>query len=301
MDNFIKKMSIKNKLRFKELMSESLLRDLFLFSFLFILVIAQDWENILLILFPLISFVFAIFFKIIDTIRQESNINDTLVIYNPLGSEKVSSHRLNFSAFIQLILLFWFGAESLYHPQLIDNYYIYFISIFIFFYTFGFYSVFIDLWKYSKIEIIIESINAKNYPKANANDNLENVISFLKMKSFKIISIINLLVFIILNALNILLAFLTLDEVMPGFEYNLPGTGFENSDPIKLSFFIYATIIAPPLISIAFLILNYRDINNFNREKLDKILSSLPEGTQNKIIENLLLLNEKFKNKLKLE
>jgi len=289
-------MSIKNKLQFKELISESFLRDLILFSFLFILVIAQDWDNILLLLFPLITFVFALFFKMIDTIRQESQTDDTLIIYNPLGSEKVSSHRLNFSAFIQLILLFWFGAESLYHPQLIDNYYIYFISIFIFFYTFGFYSVFIDLWKYSKIEIKIENKNSRE-----DHDNLDNVISFLKVKSFKIISIINLLVFIILNAMNILFAFLTFDKIMPGFEYTLPGTGFENSEPITLSFIIYAIITTPPLISIAFLFINYKDINNFSSEKLNKILSSLPKGTQNKIIKNLILLNENFKNKLRLE
>jgi len=289
-------MSIENKLQLKELISESLFRDLILFSFLFILVIAQDWDNILLLLFPLITFVFALFFKMIDTIRQESQTDDTLIIYNPLGSEKVSSHRLNFSAFIQLILLFWFGAESLYHPQLIDNYYIYFISIFIFFYTFGFYSVFIDLWKYSKIEIKIENKNSRE-----DHDNLDNVISFLKMKSFKIISIINLLVFIILNAMNILFAFLTFDKIMPGFEYTLPGTGFENSEPITLSFIIYAIITTPPLISIAFLSINYKDINNFSSEKLNKILSSLPKGTQNKIIENLILLNEDFKNKLRLE
>ena len=292
-------MSIKNKLQFKELISESLLRDLIIFSFLFILVIAQDWDNILLLLFPLITFVFALFFKMIDTIRQESQTDDTLIIYNPLGSEKVSSHRLNFSAFIQLILLFWFGAESLYHPQLIDNYYIYFISIFIFFYTFGFYSVFIDLWKYSKIEIKIENFDTKN--SREDHDNLDNVISFLKMKSFKVISIINLLVFIFLNAMNILFAFLTFDKIMPGFEYTLPGTGFENSEPITLSFIIYAIITTPPLISIAFLSINYKDINNFSSEKLNKILSSLPKGTQNKIIENLILLNENFKNKLRLE
>ncbi|MFX1339437.1 MAG: hypothetical protein ACFFDK_12565 [Promethearchaeota archaeon] len=292
-------MSIKNKPQFKDLISESFLRDLVLFSFLFILVIAQDWDNILLLLFPLITFVFALLFKMIDTIRQKSNTDDNLIIYNPLGSEKVSSHRLNFSALIQIILLFWFGAESLYHPQLIDNYFIYFISIFIFFYTFGFYSVFIDLWKYSKIEIKLESVDPKNSGKDH--NNLDNVISFLKMKSFKIISIINFLVFIILNILNILFALSFFDNIMPGFEYSLPGTGFENSEPIKLSFMIYVFIATPPIISIAFLIINYRDINDFNREKLEKILSSLPELTQNKILEHLILLNENFKKKLRLE
>ncbi len=292
-------MNNKNKPQFKQLVSESLIRDLILFSFLYILVIAQDWDNILLLLFPLITFVYALFFKIINNIRQKSNTSDSLIIYNPLGSEKISAHRLNFSAYIQLILLFWFGAESLYHPQLIDNYYIYFISIFIFMYTFGFYILFIDLWKYSKIEINLEDSNAK-YSQKEQND-LDTVISFLKMKSFKIISIINLLVFIILNALNIIFAFLTLNEIMLGFEYYLPGTGFENSEPIKLSFIIYAIITTPPLISIAFLAINYKDINNYSEEKLNKVLSALPKSTQSKIMQNLILLNKSFKNRLRLE
>lgn len=292
-------MSSKNKLEFKDLISESLLRDLILFSFLFVLVIAQDWDNILLLLFPLITFVFALFFKIIDTIRHKSKIKNSLIIYNPLGSEKISSNRLIFSTFFQLILLFWFGAESLYHPQLIDNYYIYFISIFIFLYTFGFYWIFIDSWKYSKIELITENKNDRD--SQEIPENLDNVISFLKIKNFKIISIINLLVFIILNALNIIFAYLTINKLMSGFEYNLPGTGFENSEPIVLSFIIYGIIATPPLITIFFLIINYKDINNFNREKLNSLLKSLPKSTQNKIIENLILLNEDFKNKLRLE
>ena len=292
-------MSAKNKIQFKQFISESLIRDIFLFSFLIILVIAQDWENIFLILFPLITFVFALFFKIIDIIRQKSKTKDALILYNPLGSEKVSSHRLNFSAFIQLVFLFWIGAESLYHPQLIDTYYIYFISIFIFFYTFGFYSVFIDLWKYSKIEIITKKLDP--YDSHEDYSNLENVISFLKVKSFKIISIINLLVFIILNLLNIIFALLIINNTMLGIEYSLPGTGFENSEPLKLSLMVYVIIFVSPLISIVFLIINYRDINNFNREKLNKILSSFPKDIQNKIMENLILLNEDFKNKLRLE
>ena len=249
--------------------------------------------------FPLITFVFALFFKIIDVQRQKSKTKEALILYNPLGSEKVSSHRLNFSAFIQLVFLFWIGAESLYHPQLIHTYYIYFISIFIFFYTFGFYSVFIDLWKYSKIEIMTKKLDLNDSHEDYTN--LENIISFLKVKSFKIISIINLLVFIILNLLNIIFALLIINNTMPGIENSLPGTGFENSEPLKLSLMVYAILFVSPLISIIFLIINYKDINNFNREKLNKILSSFPKDTQNKILENLILLNEDFKNKLRLE
>ena len=42
-------------LSIKELLSESLLRDIILFTFLFILIIFQQWDYIFLLLFPLIT------------------------------------------------------------------------------------------------------------------------------------------------------------------------------------------------------------------------------------------------------
>ncbi len=286
-------------LKLKDIYSESLVRDLVLFFFLFILVVAQKWDNILLLLFPLISFSFAIFFKIIDILKKRSEGDNSQIIYNPLGNEKKHANRLVFCALLQLILLFWFGAESFYHPQLIDNYYIYFISFIIFFYTFGFYWMFLDLWKYSRIEILKEGIEVKD--SQILSKNIDNVVSFLKMKNFKIISFISLLIFIILNLLNVFFAFLIHLGIMPGINYTLPGSGIEESDPISISFFIYGIIAISPSASIIFLFLNYRDINNINKEKFYKIIDSLPKDVKNKIIENLETLNKKLKFILRLE
>lgn len=288
-------MSDNKYLSLRELISESLIRDVVLFLFLFLVVIAQDWDNIFLLLFPLISFSFALFFKIVATAKKR--INDNLqIIYNPLGSELVYAHRLNFCALLQLVLLFWLGAESLYHPQLIDTYYIYFISLFIFFYTFGFSWIFFDLWRYSKIEIITEDLETNT--SQISHENFENVISFLKMKDFKMISIINFLVFVILNLMNIMFAYY---DVMPGIKYNLPGTGIEESDPINLSYVIYGIICIPPLISVAIMRYNYKNLNNINKQNLDKVLNNLPKSVQAKVTKNLVALNKKFKNKVSLE
>ena len=286
-------------LKLKEIYSESLLRDLGLFFFLFVLVVAQKWDNILLLLFPLISFSFAIFFKIIDIIKKRTEGYNSQIIYNPLGNEKKHANRLVFCALLQLILLFWFGAESLYHPQLIDNYYIYFISIFIFFYTFGFYWMFLDLWKYSRIEILKEGIEIRD--SQILSKNIENVVSFLKMKNFKIISFISLLIFIILNLLNVLFAILIQYGFMQGINYTLPGSGIEESDPISISFFIYGIIAISPSASIIFLLLNYRDISNIDKEKFNKATDPLPKDVKNKIIENLEKINKKLKFILRLE
>ncbi len=283
----------------KELISESLIRDVLLFLFLFLLVIAQDWDNIFLLLFPLITFSFALFFKLVDINKQRTEVENFSVIYNPLGSEKIYSHRLTFCSFLQMILLFWFGAESLYHPQLIDDYFLYFISIFIFFYTFGFFWIFFDLWSHSKIEIITEAL--KFNVSHEIKKNLNNVISFLKVKDFKRISIINLLVFMILNLLNITFTYLTIIEIMPGLNYNLPGTEFENSEPIKLPFIIYGIIVGPPVASFIFIFLVYKDITDINQERLTNVLKPLPKSIQVKIIERLTEINQNFKYKLALE
>ena len=285
-------MSENNYISFRELISESLVRDVILFLFLFLLVLAQDWDNIFLLLFPLIMFGFAVFFKILYTTKNSTKLDNSHIIYNPLGSEKVYSHRLNFCALLQLLLLFWFGAESLYHPQLIENYLIYFISIFIFLYTFGFYWIFLDLWEYSKIEILTGEISGSNF---------QNVISFLKLKSFKTISIISFLVFIFLNLLNILFAYLTVNEIMLGIQYNLPGTGIEKSEPINLPYTTIGIIFISPIISAIILYINYKNITNINSDKLEKVLNSLPSNVQIEIIENLRVLNKNFQNKAKLE
>ena len=292
-------MSENNYISFRELISESLIRDVILFLFLFLLVLAQDWDNIFLLLFPLIMFSFAVFFKILYTIKNSTKLDNSHIIYNPLGSEKVYSHRLTFCALLQLLLLFWFGAESLYHPQLIDNYFIYFISIFIFLYTFGFNWIFFDLWENCRIEILTEENSKGNLQ--NGVQNFENVISFLKLKSFKAISIISFLVFIFLNLLNILFAYLTVNEMIAGIQYNLPGTGIEKSEPIKLPYTTIGIIFTSPIISAIILHIIYKNITNINNEKLEKVLDSLPGNVKIEIIENLRVLNKKFQNKAKLE
>ncbi|MFX1260321.1 MAG: hypothetical protein ACFFAN_20925, partial [Promethearchaeota archaeon] len=241
-------------------------------------------------------FSFSLFFKTLEIYKSNIEVD---LIYNPLGLEKKHANRLNFCAILQLILLFWLGAESLYHPQLINNYYLYFVLIFIFLYTFSFYWIFIDLWKYSKIEIISKDIDSKDIQ--NFSKNLDNVISFLKLKHFNIISIVNFMVFIILNLLNIIFAYLAFNGFISGIKYFLPGTGIEDSEPIILSYIIYLIMIIPPSMTIIFLFLNHRDINDINRDKLNKILNSLPKDIQIKIIENLKRLNKKLNKALRIE
>jgi len=288
----------------RNLFSESLLRDFLLFFFLFLLVLSQLWDNIILLLFPLISFAFSMYFNLLHVNKWRTQFDDNHVIYNPFGSEKKHANRLFFCALFQLILLFWIGAESLYHPQLIDNYAFFFVLIFIFLYSFGYYWIFIDLGRYTKIEIIIHGIDLQEIENEKISlKNIENIISFLRLKKFKKISLISFLVFILINLINIITSFITITLNIPiGQIYlNLPGTGIENSQPISLSYFIFAVYILPPVITILSLRSVYQEINSINIEKLNSILSSSPRDIRIKVIENLKLLNKKIRDEIKIE
>jgi hypothetical protein len=284
-------------LSIKDLISESLLRDLILFTFLFLLIIWQVWVNIFLLLFPLITFTFSLFFRIISNNKKRTEFQNSLVIYNPLGLESKNANRLVFSSLFQLILIFWLGEESLINPHLIVGYFSYFIGILIFSYTFGFFWIFLDLWKYTRIEIITNALEDRTpqYVESQFSGDLSNVISFLKLKHYMIVSLTTFLVFIILNIMNIITLFLIEDDII-GIQLILPG-----SQTITLSYIFYGFLIISPALTIILFIWNYKSINDFNREKLNEIIEPLPKNIQTKIIENLKALNNKIKDQFKSE
>jgi len=284
-------------LSIKDLISESLLRDLILFIFLFLLIINQAWDCIFLLLFPLITFTFSLFFRIISNNKKRTEFQKSLVIYNPLGFERKNANRLFFSSIFQLILIFWLGAESLYNPHIVLGYYSYFSGILIFSYTFGFFWIFIDLWKYAKIELITDAIEGRipQYNDSQISGDLRNIISFLKLKNFRIVSISTFLVFIILNILNVIILLLIPYNSI-GIQLILPG-----SQSITLSYIFYGFLIISPILTIILLIWNYKTINNFSRDKLNKVIEPLPRNMQIKIVENLKALNNKIKEQLKSE
>jgi len=194
----------------------------------------------------------------------------------------------------QLILIFWLGAESLYNPITVNSYVLFFKGFLIFFYTFAFFWIFIDIWKYTKIEILTNTMKAEI--DSNSARDLRNVISFLQLKNFKLASLINFFVFIILNILNLIFSVLINNNLGFGLQFYLPG-----SQLITLSYFFYGVLIIPPVLSIILFTLNYIAINNFSREKLDKIIEPLPRNLQIKIIENIKTLNNKIKKQFNTE
>jgi len=285
-------------LSIRELFSEVVIRDLILFVSLFLFTISQQWDNLFLLFFPLITFTFGIFFRLVDENKWRTRFQNSPVSYSPLGSEKKHANRFMFSALLLLILLFWFGAESLYHPQLIDNYSMIFIILFFFIYTFAYFWIFIDLWKYCRIKIKVEKETNTFSKKVEYYDNL---IQFLNIRFFKRITYISLYSFLALNILNILLTLLIQFEGMPSINFYLPGTGIESSNPLLLHYLVYLLLLAPPIITILLLILMYRDINKMKPDKLFDLVDKLPKDLRLIVLEQLKMLNKKLLQDLKIE
>jgi len=291
--------SDENYLLLRELLNETFFRDLIVFIILYLFVLAQYWENLFLLLFPIITFAYSVFFRIINTNKWRTTSNSTQITYNPIGLEKKHANRLFFTAILQLILLFWIGAESYYHPQLVQSYDLFFNIIFNFLYTFGFYWILIDVWNYSKILIRLKNNKLSTQAQNNTllKSDLDKVISHLKLKSFKIVSIVNLSTFIFLNILNISFT-LFIDNTFLRFSYYLPGTGIEGSLPLNLSVISFLIIIISPLVASYLLIFIYKDLNNINHADFENFLKKLPEENRKNIIENLTKINKKFNRDL---
>lgn len=276
-------------LTIKQLFTESVIGNILLFTLLFLLTLAQDWTNILLFLFPLITFSFALFFKLIEVNKWRTQFEGSPIVYNPLGSEKNNANRFHVISLLLLIFLMFMGYESFVHPQLIDTYSIFFMLIYFFLYTFSFFIIFFDIWKYSQIKL---SSNKKEIKNPKEAENYEKIVRFLKVKKFRIVSYTNLAIFIILNVLNLILSFATYFGTLPGYSLLLPGTGIEGSAPLVIPFTFFIGVIISPSYTIPLLFLIYKDINELRIEDLEDIIQDFSKNMRILILENFQILNK---------
>ncbi len=278
----------------RDLFSEKILRNCILFFTLFIFTITQEWDNIILFIFPFITFSFSIIFQIINDNKWRISIRSDILNYNPLGSEKIHSNRFFFSSLLLLIFLFWIGAESYYHPQLINNYSLFFQILYIFTYSFTFFWIFLDIWNYS--HIIITPL--KEYK--NLDEIKQNITQFthiIDIKFIKLISYLSLTVFLVLNLLNILFSFLTLNSIISGIKLNLPGNSLELSQGLLLNYLLFLSLLISPILTIILFFIIYKQINELDPNQIEDILNNCSEETKNLILENFRILNIKFKKK----
>jgi len=265
--------SNKESLSLREALNEGLIRDTILFLSAFLFVISQEWNNVLLLIFPVICFAFSLFFKIIATNRYRL-IQVSDLSYYPLGSEKRNSSRLFFASMFLLILTLWMGYESYLTPQLIDNFFLSFSILFILIYTFAFLWIFIDIWKYAIIKVKFE--------------NKKITFSMLDKKFYLRIIFSEFLIFLILNLLNL---FFTLCANSDFFSI-FPGLKSGEFDLTYLYALYFIILIITPILAIINLTMIYRHLHYHNRKNIKANFETYPEEVQKRILSHL---NQKLK------
>ena len=68
----------------KDILNENLLRDLIIFIVLFLIILTQSWNDLFLLIFPLILFTMSMTFRIINTNKWRIYLANGMKIYNPL-------------------------------------------------------------------------------------------------------------------------------------------------------------------------------------------------------------------------
>jgi len=274
-------------------------RNTILKSILFLiglfLTLVQNWVDPILIICPIVSFGFALFFQIIESNKHNTEIKDSFIYYEPIGEEGKNSNVLSIFSYLQIFLIFIMGLDSLLHPQLIDNFFLFFLIPLFFSYELGFFLLLLRVMNNSKIKIDLENINSQLENDLNNNDEknlMEGMLSFLSVKSFKKYSLYNLALFFLSLIFTMAFSFLTFFDLTPGIPFYLPGTGIEGSNPVNISWMLYVGIFTPPIYTIWFLFQIFKKIVNFSNESLNNIKKNIIDDSKKSVLLKILNLNE---------
>lgn len=286
---------------------EKFLRSSLVFLVFYIFILLQKWRSILFLLVPLITYVLFVFFKGIDILKNRTQVQQFNIKFNPIGNEKIIASRLYFCLLLEIIIVFAMGAESLYHPQLIGDYFIYYVIPLILIYIFSMYYPLYDLGFYAKIEIELKNelnsgsetefevnssdriTDSEDIDSDNENSSMrkKELLTYLNFKKFGSISTMTRICFVILAIGWLLFQMLTILNFFPGIPVYIPGSVIPQGSPLYISYFVYVCIIAVPIIIYIVINRTHSVISGLDFEELKKIISKFPEHQQQKIIRTL--------------
>ncbi|MHA1870933.1 MAG: hypothetical protein ACTSXF_08285 [Promethearchaeota archaeon] len=175
------------------LFKEELFYPAVLFIIFYAIILFQNWNDLLLLFIPIITFAFFIFYRSIYLLKNNGNErnkddsglsqhNDLPVniLYNPLGDERKISDRLYFFLILELLVLMVTGYESLFRPQLIKNYSVYYILLLLIVFIYAGYKSFHDIGFDAKIAILIRNEFIEDIYDLTYSDTTEEPSSYEK-------------------------------------------------------------------------------------------------------------------------
>ncbi|MHA1339575.1 MAG: hypothetical protein ACTSRZ_05340 [Promethearchaeota archaeon] len=298
---------------------ESFVQSFVIMIFMFLLIIFEIWDDYTLILFPLVTFGLFLYVETLRTLNREINSKQKILKVQPFGDYNVMSNRIKFCLYMQLIIVLFIGAESLYHPQLIDNHFIFYVITLGVLYIFGAYYPFYNLGLFSKIELATDiffsqpiDLNLESLEGENANilseieeelkidnknkDNFKSdkildskssksiILSKLKFKDFIFLHKIITINFLLAIILWILFSVLAYSNSLLVITINLPGSDLLEGMPLQISLIIYLILIEVPIVIILIFKKSMNSINKIDVDYINEIADRLCRSRVQKIV-----------------
>ena len=275
--------------------NEEVLRPILIFAIFFIFILLQNWSLIslfTLIIIPIITFSLFLFFRINIVLKKEAyfEIESEGIRYYPLGDEKQISDRLFFCLLLELILVLVIGTEGLYHPQLIDNHFAFYVIPLVLIFLFSMYYALHDIGFSAKIEVALKNELYDPNIKNDADDQYKNqnlLISYLKFQEFEKIFKLIQFSFGLLSIGWLFFSILGYFNIIPSISVSIPGSDLVEGNPLNISYFIIICIITIPILF--FLVIQKTNfiISNFSCDKINEKLSDFKEYEKRKIVKIL--------------
>ncbi len=290
------------------LKKENFVRPTIIFAVFYIFILLQNWPTILLLLLPIITYSLFAFFKIIEVSKEHTIVQGSGILFNPLGNEENIAKRLYFCLLLEMILLFGMGAESLYHPQLIDNdYFLLYLFPIVIIYIFSPYYALYDIGFSAKIEIDLKNEFYETNMKYNSEragivapreEEEVKLISYLRLNEYKNIFLM-MKVFLIFNITGwVVFNILGFMNSIPDLLIEIPGSIMFEGSGMNITFFIFICIFSVPILFVGIIYYIYSLTTKFDLDTFNDILSDLTPILRKKVLKTLeFYASQKSKSK----
>ncbi len=257
----------------KVLSNKWLLSVFFILLIELLIVYNQNWNSILLFLYPLFSIVGLFFFLIYNDLHQyQMKISNYNLKFQLFGNDSLPTQLLFGSSFIQILIIGLFGLDSKINPHLMQDYGIWYTILLVFIFS-------ITLFLLSSLILINSRMNL--IIRDNTNDRFkkfERIFGIEKKLLLKIqlILVISTLLFICLYLIDSLLINYSQGSIWK-IKLFLPANTIDSTDFIYITGFSYFILFLFPISFIfifGYIIYKFRRIPD---GYINKIKQEIPE------------------------
>jgi len=257
----------------KILSNKWLLSVFIIFVIELLIVYNQNWNAVLLFLYPLFSIVGLFFFLIYNDLHQyQMKISKYNLKFQLFGNDSLPTQLLFGSSFIQILIIGLFGLDSKINPHLMQDYGIWYTILITFIFSITWFLLSSLILINSRMNLVIRDNTNDRYKKFERIFGIEKKI-LLKIQLIVVISTLFLICLYLIDSLLINYSQGSIWKIT----ILLPGNTIDSTDFIYITGFSYFILFLFP---IGFILIFGYIIHKFRRipdSYINKIKQEIPE------------------------